>query len=64
MANDFRALELRVVRNIRPETDPNHSQSGGSDLRPNQPLDLVRILHLVNLQPEATGIDVPEANYP
>ncbi len=60
--DEIRALVLRELGNIAPEApaeiDPN------VDLREQIDLDSMDILNLMIAIHEATGVDIPEADYP
>jgi acyl carrier protein len=60
---DLKALILRELGNIAPETDLDQID-GSSSLREQVDLDSMDLLNLMIAIHEATGIDIPEADYP
>ncbi len=64
MTNDeIKTLYLRELHKIAPEVDPNEIDPA-VDLREQIDLDSMDILNLAVAIHEATGIDIPEADYP
>ena len=64
MTNDeFRALVLREIGNIAPEVALDQIDSS-VNLREQVDLDSMDILNLMVAIHEATGVDIPEADYP
>lgn len=64
MSNDeIKGLYLRELHKIAPEVDPNEIDPA-IDLREQIDLDSMDILNLAVAIHEATGIDIPEADYP
>jgi acyl carrier protein len=61
--DEIRAIVLRVLGNIAPEAELGTLDSAG-DLREQLDLDSMDILNLMIGIHEATGVDVPEADYP
>jgi acyl carrier protein len=60
---EIRALILRELGNIAPEVDLQHLDPA-VELREQLDLDSMDILNWVVAIHEATGIDIPEADYP
>lgn len=60
--DELKALILREVANIAPETDPDQIDPV-ADLREQVDLDSMDILNLMIAIHEATGVDIPEADY-
>ena len=60
--DELKALILREVTNIAPETNPDQIDAA-SDLREQVDLDSMDILNLMIAIHEATGVDIPEADY-
>ena len=64
MTNDeIKTLYLRELHKIAPEVDPNEIDPA-VDLREQIDLDSMDILNLAVAIHEATGVDIPEADYP
>jgi acyl carrier protein len=61
--DEIRALYLRELHKIAPEIDLNEIDPA-IDLREQIDLDSMDILNLAVAIHEATGIDIPEADYP
>jgi len=61
--NEIKALVLRELGNIAPEIDPNQIDPG-VDLREQIDLDSINVLDVMIAVHEATGVDIPEADYP
>ncbi|MCS6927642.1 MAG: acyl carrier protein [Candidatus Binatia bacterium] len=61
--NEIKAIVLRVLGNIAPEAELN-ALDPKVDLREQLDLDSMDILNLMIGIHEATGVDVPEADYP
>ncbi|MBV8134957.1 MAG: acyl carrier protein [Deltaproteobacteria bacterium] len=61
--DEIRALYLRELHKIAPEVDLNEIDPA-IDLREQIDLDSMDILNLAVAIHEATGIDIPEADYP
>jgi len=62
-ADEIKALYLRELHKIAPEVDLNEIDPA-IDLRDQIDLDSMDILNLAVAIHEATGIDIPEADYP
>ena len=60
--DELKALVLREVTNIAPETDPDQIDPAAA-LRDQVGLDSMDILNLMIAIHEATGVDIPEADY-
>jgi len=61
--DEIKALYLRELHKIAPEVDLNEIDSA-IDLREQIDLDSMDILNLAVAIHDATGIDIPEADYP
>ncbi len=61
--DEIKALVLRELHNIAPEIDLNQLDPS-IDLREQADLDSMDILNLAIAIHEATGVDIPEADYP
>lgn len=61
--NEIKALVLRELAKIAPEVDAGQIESD-VDLREQIDLDSMDILNLMIAIHEATGVDIPEADYP
>jgi acyl carrier protein len=61
--DEIKTLYLRELHKIAPEVDPNEIDPA-VDLREQIDLDSMDILNLAVAIHEATGIDIPEADYP
>jgi len=61
--DDIKALVLRELGKIAPEVNPDEIDPG-LDLREQVDLDSMDILNLAIAIHQATGIDIPEADYP
>ncbi len=61
--DEIKALIIRELGKIAPEVDANDIDSAG-DLREQIDLDSMDILNLMIAIHEATGVDIPEADYP
>jgi acyl carrier protein len=61
--DEIKALYLRELHNIAPEVDLNEIDPA-IDLREQIDLDSMDILNLAVAIHEATGIDIPEGDYP
>ena len=61
--DEIKALVLRELGNIAPEIDPNQIDPG-VDLREQIDLDSINVLDVMIAVHEATGVDIPEADYP
>ena len=61
--DEIKALYLRELHKIAPEVDLNEIDPA-IDLREQIDLDSMDILNLAVAIHEATGIDIPEADYP
>jgi acyl carrier protein len=61
--DELKALILREIANIAPETNPDQIDPA-STLREQVDLDSMDILNLMIAIHEATGVDIPEADYP
>jgi len=61
--DQIKALVLHELRNIAPEVDTDQIDPA-LDLREQIDLDSMDILNLVIAIHEATGVDIPEADYP
>ena len=62
-ADEIKALYLRELHKIAPEVDLNEIDPA-VDLREQIDLDSMDILNLAVAIHEATGVDIPEADYP
>lgn len=62
-ADEVKALYLRELHKIAPEIDLNKIDPA-IDLREQIDLDSMDILNLAVAIHEATGVDIPEADYP
>jgi acyl carrier protein len=60
--SELRALILREVGNIAPETDLDQIDAS-SNLREQVDLDSMDMLNLLIAIHQATGVDIPEADY-
>jgi acyl carrier protein len=60
---DVRALILRTLAQVAPEAELEGLDPGG-DFREELDLDSMDILNLVIGLHEATGVDIPERDYP
>lgn len=60
---EIRQLVLRELGNIAPEADPGQIDPA-ADLREQVDLDSMDFLNLAVAIHEATGVDIPEADYP
>ncbi|HLI80545.1 MAG TPA: acyl carrier protein [Candidatus Binataceae bacterium] len=60
---EIRSLYLRELHKIAPEVDPKEIDPA-VDLREQIDLDSMDILNLAVAIHEATGVDIPEADYP
>ncbi len=64
MKNDeIKAIVLRVIGDIAPEADLDHIDPA-VDSREQLDLDSMDLLNIMIGIPEATGVDIPEADYP
>lgn len=61
--SDIKAIVLRELHKIAPEIDLNQLDAS-IDLREQVDLDSMDILNLAIAIHEATGVDIPEADYP
>jgi len=61
--DEIKALILRVLGDIAPEAELDHIDPA-VDLREQLDLDSMDILNLMVGIHEATGVDIPEADYP
>lgn len=61
--DEIKALVLQEIGNIAPEIDPNQIDPG-VDLREQIDLDSINVLDVMIAVHEATGVDIPEADYP
>ena len=61
--SDIKAIVLRELHKIAPEVDLNQLDAS-IDLREQVDLDSMDILNLAIAIHEATGVDIPEADYP
>lgn len=61
--DEIKALVLRVLGDIAPEAELDHIDPA-VDLREQLDLDSMDILNLMVGIHEATGVDIPEADYP
>jgi acyl carrier protein len=61
--DDIKALVLRELGNIAPEIDPGQIDSS-VDLREQVDLDSMNILDLMIAIHQATGVEIPETDYP
>jgi acyl carrier protein len=61
--DEIKALVLRELGNIAPEIDPNQIDPR-IDLREQIDLDSINVLDVMIAVHEATGVDIPEADYP
>ena len=61
--DEIKALVLRELGNIAPEIDPAQIDPA-VDLREQIDLDSMNVLDLMIAIHEATGVDIPEADYP
>ena len=61
--DEIKALVLRELGNIAPEIDPNQIDPR-VDLREQIDLDSIDVLDVMIAVHEATGVDIPEADYP
>lgn len=61
--DQIRALVLQELSNIAPEVDTDQIDPA-LDLREQIDLDSMDILNLMIAIHEATGVDIPEADYP
>jgi acyl carrier protein len=61
--DEIKALIIRELAKIAPEVDPGEIDSA-VDLREQIDLDSMDILNLMIAIHEATGVDIPEADYP
>jgi len=61
--DEIRALVLQELAKIAPETDPGQIDAG-VDLREQIDLDSMDILNLMIGIHEATGVEIPEVDYP
>ncbi len=61
--DEIKALVLRELGNIAPEIDPNQIDPR-VDLREQIDLDSINVLDVMIAVHEATGVDIPEADYP
>lgn len=61
--DEIKALVLRELGNIAPEIDPNQIDPK-VDLREQIDLDSINVLDVMIAVHEATGVDIPEADYP
>jgi acyl carrier protein len=61
--DDIKALVLRELGNIAPEIEADQIDPS-LDLREQVDLDSMNILDLMVAIHEATGVDIPEADYP
>jgi acyl carrier protein len=60
---EIRALVLRSLREVAPEVDPRQV-APGVDLREQLEIDSMDFLNFVIGLHQATGADIPEADYP
>jgi len=61
--DEIKALVLREIRKIAPEVAPDEIDPA-LDLREQIDLDSMDILNLAIAIHQATGVDIPEADYP
>jgi len=61
--DDIRAIVLREIGNIAPEIDPAQIDPA-IEFRQQVDLDSMDILNLMIAINTATGVDIPEADYP
>lgn len=61
--SDIKAIVLRELHKIAPEIDLNQLDAS-IDLREQVDLDSMDILNVAIAIHEATGVDIPEADYP
>jgi acyl carrier protein len=61
--DEIKALVLRILGDIAPEAELDHIDSA-IDLREQFDLDSMDMLNLMIGIHEATGVDIPEADYP
>jgi len=61
--DEIKALVLREIRKIAPEVAPDEIDPA-LDLREQIDLDSMDILNLAIAIRQATGVDIPEADYP
>ncbi len=61
--DEIKALIVNELAKIAPEVDTNDIDPAG-DLREQIDLDSMDILNLMIAIHEATGVDIPEADYP
>lgn len=61
--SDIKAIVLRELHKIAPEIDLNQLDAS-IDLREQVDLDSMDILNLAIAIHEATGVDIPESDYP
>jgi acyl carrier protein len=62
-ASEIRALVLRSLREVAPEVDPARV-APDVDLREQLEIDSMDFLNFVIGLHQATGVDIPEADYP
>jgi acyl carrier protein len=61
--NEIKSLVVRELKKLAPEVDANQIDPG-ADLREQIDLDSMDLLNLMIAIHEATGVDIPEADYP
>jgi acyl carrier protein len=61
--NEIKSLVVREVKKLAPEVDTDQIDPG-ADLREQIDLDSMDLLNLMIAIHEATGVDIPEADYP
>jgi acyl carrier protein len=61
--DEIRATVVRVLRQVAPEADPQ-TLDAGVDLREQLDIDSMDFLNFIIGLHEATGIDIPERDYP
>jgi acyl carrier protein len=61
--DEIKTTVLRVIGDIAPEADLNHIDPA-VDLREQLDLDSMDLLNIMIGIHEATGVDIPEADYP
>jgi acyl carrier protein len=61
--NEIKSLVVRELKKLAPEVDADQIDPG-ADLREQIDLDSMDLLNLMIAIHEATGVDIPEADYP
>lgn len=61
--NEIKSLVVRELKKLAPEIDVTQIDPG-TDLREQVDLDSMDLLNLMIAIHEATGVDIPEADYP